>query len=182
MLDFAAAAWTATVRWTTIDLGTLPWPESSSQLEGQSEGEITVAPNAANRPGADDASDESTGAWTISARDVVARRLRAGNLLLPALAARELATAGTWVGRRLAVNTFTATGPLGGVEISGRVLLRDPIDGSALGLDLTYTPPRDPPADLAPIIDMLMGPGGRDTRRSYRVGGTLAAPSVTPAR
>jgi hypothetical protein len=90
---------------------------------------------------------------------------------------------GTWQGSKLTVESLNTHGPLGSTSLSGRVVLRVPVEQSALNLRLTHSPPPPGSTDLAGMTSLLFPEGGGVPRgpRTYHVGGTLGLPAVQAA-
>ncbi len=163
------------LRWTRIDLATLPLEDSGTAVRGVSSGQVAVS-SETGEPTA------TTGTWQLQAHEVTASGLVAGRLILPAVGVTRLTSTGTWTGPRIDVTDLAATGSFGSLRLAGRIMLRHPTETSAIKAEMTFTPPTEPPPEVAVLLGLLLPPGGQDRPRSYNVTGTLAVPMVTPAQ
>ena len=182
-LEGTPGTWHVDVEWDDIDLARLPLPPTT-HLSGSSGGQVTIsitesAPQTTLSAAENDRA-RVTGSWTVRAHDLVASGLRGGNMLLPPVTVSQLASSGTWSDRRVEVSTLSAEGPLGTLDLRGRLMLREPTENSAINADLTYAAPHEPPADVAALLKLFLPPDAQQVR-SYHVTGTLAAPSLTAA-
>jgi type II secretion system protein N len=167
--------WTIDLAWLAIDMSGVANLWGQVQLTGRSDGRVLLS-----GPGAEGKTTE--GSWDILARKVTADGLRRGRLEFPPLDVPKLRTVGSWKRRRVVVRAFKATGSFGRISLSGRMMLREPAEKSALSMELTHVAPRQIPPDLAPLLRMLLPMPPAETHgASYRVSGTLGLPSVTVA-
>lgn len=169
-------AWSANVDWRKLDLSRLPMgTRPRITLSGVTDGNVK-----ASGPGS--TGGAGTGSWKISGGDISATGLRSGQLVLPPIALGHLESNGTWEGPRLTIESLRTEGPLGTASITGRIILRAPVEQSALSLRLTHSPPTTGSTDLSAMMRLLL-PGGAAARgpRTYHVGGTLGLPAVRPA-
>jgi type II secretion system protein N len=159
---------------TDIDLARLPLARPGTIAQGIGTGEVVMTHAA-------QASPPTAGRWRLRAREIRASGLVAGRLPLPVVAIARLVSSGTWTGPRVEVTDLAAEGSFGDLRLAGRVLLREPTEASAINARMTYRPPERAPPEIAVLLGLLLPPGARESRQSYRLAGTLAAPMVTPA-
>jgi hypothetical protein len=109
--------------------------------------------------------------------------LRSGQLLLPPIDLGQVESTGTWQGSKLTIETLRTEGSLGSTSLAGRVILRSPVEQSALSLRLTYSPPPAGSTDLSGLMRLLVPSGGTAAPgpRTFQVGGTLGLPAIRPA-
>jgi type II secretion system protein N len=172
-LDGGPEAWTIDLAWSAIDMSGVAKLWGQAQLAGRSDGRIRFS-------GPSTESETTEGSWDIVARKVTAEGLRRGRLVFPPLDVPKLRTVGSWKGRRVTVRAFKALGSFGRVSLSGRMMLREPAEKSALSMELKHVAPRKIPPDLAPLLQMLLPPGTTQGA-SYKVSGTLGLPSFSVA-
>jgi type II secretion system protein N len=171
-LDVQGPHWTADLEWAGIDLSRLPAPSVDVRVLGASDGRLSLSTPGGETP-------ETTGTWNVSGHHLQAAGLRSGRMLLPPLDVTHLETEGSWEGRRLTVDRLAADGPFGELALSGRIMLREPIEKSALGLALVHRPAAQMPPDLALALRLLLPPGRAGEAQHYTLRGTLAAPTIT---
>lgn len=169
IIDGSSAEWRLHAEWTEINLGRLPAWRPDGRITGVSDGRINASATAAN----------THGGWAISARRLAVHGLRSGQLVLPPLEASRANTVGTWTGRRLMVEALDAQGAFGELHLAGRIMLRDPLEKSALSMRMTHVVPSQPPPELALFLKILL-PGAATGQGTYTIGGTLGLPSITP--
>jgi hypothetical protein len=103
--------------------------------------------------------------------------------VLPQIALGQVESTGTWQGSKLTVESLNTDGPLGSTSLTGRVVLRAPVEQSALNLRLTHSPPPPGATGLSGMASLLFPEGGAVPRgpRTYHVGGTLGLPALQAA-
>lgn len=163
------AAWHLRVKWTQVDLGQLPPPRPDGRITGVCNGWIEASTTA----------DGTQGRWVISARQLTISGLRGGHLVLPTLEVSQADARGTWTGRRVTVEELDAEGSFGELHLAGRIMRRQPLEKSALNLQMTHVPPSNPPAELALFFKIFL-PGKTTGEQRYNLGGTLGLPTITP--
>ncbi len=170
------SAWRADIDWQGIDLARLPLGGGTVTVAGMSDGHIEIS-------GPVPEAGDAVGSWRISGNNVSATGLRSGQLLLPQIGLGKVESSGTWQGARLTIASLRTDGPLGSASLSGRVVLRSPIEQSALNLRLTHSPPAAGPTDLSGMARLLLpsgGAAGAGRPRAFHVGGTLGLPAIRP--
>jgi type II secretion system protein N len=172
-LDGEPDDWTGTLTWKGINFAELQELMGNVGLSGSTTGRL-------------DAADGSTGggplggSWDVSGENIMATGLKSGGLEFPPIRVDRIASVGNWAGRTATVSRLDAEGSPGTVELAGKIILRTPLEQSALRMQLTHIPPKSPTGDLAPLMKMLLPPGAANRPTTYRVGGTLAMPTLTP--
>lgn len=168
--------WRANLDWLGIDLSKLPLDaDRRVTIRGVSDGHLE-----ASGPGSEGGT--GAGSWKISGGEISATGLRSGQLLLPPIELGHLESTGTWEGPRLTIESLRTEGPLGSLSVTGRIVLRAPVEHSALNLRLTHAPPPTDSTDLSAMTHMLLPGGGAASGgpRTYHIGGTLGLPAVRP--
>lgn len=172
-LDGDPEDWTGTLTWQDIDIAQLRDLLGNVALTGSTTGQLEAAQESA-------ADGPLNGSWDVSGENIVATGLTSGRLELPPIRVAQIRSVGNWTGRTLTISTLDAEGSPGTVELSGKIVLRTPPEQSALKMELTHRPPKNPNGELAPLFKMLLPPGAASRPTTYRVGGTLAMPTFTP--
>jgi type II secretion system protein N len=132
--------------------------------------------------GPESAAQAAAGSWRISGTGVSANGLHSGQLELPQIGLGRVESTGTWQGPRLTIESLRTVGPLGSTSLAGRVVLRAPVEQSALNLRLTHSPAAAGSADLSGMLRLLLpgGSAGGGGPRTFHVGGTLGLPAIRP--
>lgn len=164
--------WRGALRWQSLDIAELGALGGTTEITGRTTGQIDTT-----QVGGTDTTD---GAWDISGADIVAIGLRSGRLEFPPIRVSELHSAGTWAGRTATVSSLAAEASLGSIALTGKIVLREPVEQSALKMQLRHTPPQKVTGNLALLMKTLLPPGATERAGTYRVGGTLAMPTLTP--
>ena len=172
-LDGEPDDWTGTLTWEGIDMAQLRELMGNVDLTGSTTGRLDATQGSPEDGPLD-------GSWDVSGDDIVATGLKSGRLEFPPIRLDRIRSVGKWTGRTVTVSTLDAEGSPGTIELAGKIVMRTPLDQSALKMQLTHTPPRSPTANLAPLMKMLLPPGAANQPTTYRVGGTLAMPTLTP--
>ena len=173
-LSWQANAWKLILDWTAIDTRCVhPW-RGKPDLTGLIDGRVSAS------TGVIDGHTTPEGSWNIAGKEITVDGLKSGDLLLPRLTLSTLETTGTWTGRRATVTKLDTDGPFGHVQLSGKIVLRTPLDKTGLNMQMTHIPSSDMPRELGVLLRMLLPQGSSALSETYHVGGTLAMPTLTP--
>jgi hypothetical protein len=104
--------------------------------------------------------------------------VRAGSLLLPVIEGARARTAGAWENRTVEVADASAAGAFGRLTLSGKIVLREPAESTALNLRLRVSPASPMPADVALLLGMILPQGATTREGTYRIGGTAGRPTI----
>jgi type II secretion system protein N len=161
------------LEWTGVDIALLRNDSAAADISGSSDGRLdTYLQSGAGR--------ERDGSWEVRGSDIEAEGLKSGSLVFPPIHVTHLHSVGSWAGRTATVSALDADSSFGVVHLSGTIILRTPVEQSALKLQLAHTPPREVSAEVALLMRTLLPPAATQGRGNYRVGGTLATPILTP--
>ena len=174
-LDGQADAWKLAFYWSAIEARYVrPW-RGKPDLAGLIDGRLSVSTRVI------DGQSAQEGSWNISGKQITVDGLKSGDLLLPRLTLSTLQTVGAWTGRRATVTTLDAEGSFGHVVLSGKLVLRTPVEKTGLNMRMTLVTSGDMPRDLGFLLRMLLPQGSSTLSETYHVGGTLAMPTLSPA-
>jgi len=173
ILDGRGDAWKATLDWSQINLNRVHLWQGKPDFLGLSDGRVSLsAPGPGGVPVIE-------GSWSAVGTDITAVGLKSGHLLLPPITLSTLRTTGEWTGRRATVTTFDARGPFGRLHLSGKLVLRTPIENTGLNMTMTHVASKDAPRELEILLRILLPRPAAADGSTYHVAGTLAMPMVT---
>ena len=174
-LDGQADAWKLALDWSAIEARCVhPW-RGKPDLAGVIDGRLSVSTREI------DGQSAPEGSWNIAGKKITVDGLKSGDLLLPRLTLSTLQTTGAWTGQRATVTKLDADGSFGRVHLSGKIVLRTPLDKTGLNMQMTHITSSDMPRDLGFLLRMLLPQGSSTLSGTYHFGGTLAMPTLSPA-
>jgi len=174
-LEGQTDAWKLALDWSAIEARYVhPW-RGKPDLAGLIDGRLSVSTRVI------DGQSAPEGSWNIAGKEITVDGLKSGDLLLPRLTLSTLQMTGAWTGRRATVTKLDAEGSFGHVLLSGKLVLRIPVEKTGLNMRMTLVTSSDMPQELGFLLRMLLPQGSSTLSETYHVGGTLAMPMLTPA-
>ena len=174
-IDRQADAWELTLDWSAIEARYVhPW-RGKPDLAGLIDGRLSVSTRVI------DGQPAPEGSWNIAGKEVTVDGLKSGDLLVPRLTLSTLHTSGVWTGQRATITKLEAEGSFGHVLLSGKIVLRTPVEKTGLNMRMTLVTSGDIPRELGFLLGMLLPQGSSTLSETYHVGGTLAMPTLSPA-
>ncbi len=161
------------IEWTGVDIALLREESAAAHISGFSDGRLDTFLEPSTSRGSD-------GSWDVRGSNIAAEGLKSGSLVFPPIFVPHFHSVGSWTGRTATVSVLDADSSFGVVHLSGTIILRTPVEQSGLKMQLTHTPPTEVSAEVGQLMHTLLPPAATRGPGTYRVGGTLATPILTP--